>query len=70
MADPAVIKYSKCYIYKPHLNFVKDGPLKKLLAETAVVRPWFYYSLGTPVRGYYVSLLRRTIDTRVYTRFS
>jgi hypothetical protein len=31
MADFAVIKCSKCYIYKPHLNFVKDGPLKKLL---------------------------------------
>ena len=25
-----VIKCSKCYIYKPHLNFIKDGPLKKL----------------------------------------
>ena len=31
MADPTIIKYSKCYIYKPCLNFVKDGPLKKLL---------------------------------------
>ena len=31
MAKPTVIKYSKCYIYKPHFNFVKDGPLKKLL---------------------------------------
>ena len=31
MADPTTIKYSKCYIYKPRLNFVKDGPLKKLL---------------------------------------
>jgi hypothetical protein len=26
-----IIEYSKCYIYKPHLNFIKDGPLKKLL---------------------------------------
>jgi len=31
MADSTVIKYSKCYIYKPHFNFIKDGPLKKLL---------------------------------------
>ena len=31
MADPTIIKYSKCYIYKPRLNFVKDGPLKKIL---------------------------------------
>ena len=31
MADPTVIKCSKCYIYKPRLNFIKDGPLKKLL---------------------------------------
>ena len=31
MADPTIIKYSKCYVYKPHLNFIKDGPLKKLL---------------------------------------
>ena len=31
MAEPAVIKYSKCHIYKPYLNFVKNGPLKKLL---------------------------------------
>ena len=31
MADPTVIKCSKYYIYKPRLNFVKDGPLKKLL---------------------------------------
>jgi len=31
MADPTIIKCSKCYIYKPRLNFIKDGPLKKLL---------------------------------------
>ena len=31
MADPTIIKCSKCYIYKPRLNFVKDGPLKKVL---------------------------------------
>ena len=31
MADPTIIKCSKCYVYKPRLNFVKDGPLKKLL---------------------------------------
>jgi len=31
MADFTVIKYSKCYIHKPRLNFIKDGPLKKLL---------------------------------------
>ena len=31
MADLTVIKCSKCCIYKPCLNFVKDGPLKKLL---------------------------------------
>ena len=31
MADPTIIKYSKCHIYKPRLNFVKDGPLKKIL---------------------------------------
>jgi len=30
MADPTVIKYSKCYIYKPRLNFIKDSPLKIL----------------------------------------
>ena len=30
MAELTIIKYSKCYIYKPHLNFIKDGPLKKL----------------------------------------
>jgi len=26
-----IIKCSKCYIYKPRLSFIKDGPLKKLL---------------------------------------
>jgi len=31
MADPTVIECSKCHIYKPHFNFVKDSPLKKLL---------------------------------------
>ena len=31
MAKSITIEYSKCYIYKPHFNFVKDGPLKKLL---------------------------------------
>ena len=31
MAEPTVIKCSKCYIYKPRINFIKDGPLKKLL---------------------------------------
>ena len=31
MAEPTIIKYSKYYIYKSRLNFVKDGPLKKLL---------------------------------------
>ena len=31
MADPTVIKCSKCHIHKPRLNFVKDGPLKKIL---------------------------------------
>jgi hypothetical protein len=31
IADLAVIKCSKCCIYKPRLNFIKDGPLKKLL---------------------------------------
>ena len=31
ITDLTVIKCSKCYIYKPHLNFIKDGPLKKLL---------------------------------------
>ena len=31
MADPTVIKYSKCHIHKPCFNFVKDGPLKKIL---------------------------------------
>ena len=31
MADFVVIKYSKYHIYKPRFNFVKDGPLKKLL---------------------------------------
>ena len=31
MVDLTVIEYSKCHIYKPRLNFVKDGPLKKLL---------------------------------------
>ena len=31
MADSTVIKCNKCHIYKPRLNFVKDGPSKKLL---------------------------------------
>ena len=31
MVDPTIIKCSKCYIYKPRFNFIKDGPLKKLL---------------------------------------
>ena len=31
MAEPTIIKYSKHYIYKPHFNFIKDGPLKKFL---------------------------------------
>ena len=31
MADSTAIKYSKYYIYKPRLNFIKDGPLKKIL---------------------------------------
>ena len=31
MADPTAIKCSKCHIYKPRLNFIKDGPLKKIL---------------------------------------
>jgi len=31
IVDPTIIKYSKCYILKPRLNFIKDGPLKKLL---------------------------------------
>ena len=31
MVDPTVIICSKYYIYKPRLNFLKDGPLKKLL---------------------------------------
>jgi len=31
MADPTVIKCSKYYIYKPRLNFIKDGPLNKIL---------------------------------------
>jgi len=31
MAEPTTIKCSKCHIYKPYINFVKDGPLKKLL---------------------------------------
>ena len=31
MADFTVIKYSKYYIHKPCLNFIKDSPLKKLL---------------------------------------
>ena len=31
VAEPTIIKYSKCYIYKPHLNFIKNSPLKKLL---------------------------------------
>ena len=26
MAEPTIIKYSKCYIYKPRLNFVKNNP--------------------------------------------
>ena len=31
MAEPTIIEYNKCHIYKPCLNFIKDGPLKKLL---------------------------------------
>ena len=31
IAESVIIKYSKWYIYKPYLNFIKDGPLKKLL---------------------------------------
>ena len=31
MADSVVIECSKCHIYKPRFNFVKDGPLNKLL---------------------------------------
>jgi hypothetical protein len=31
MAEPTIIKCSKCYIYKHHLKFVKDGSSKKLL---------------------------------------
>ena len=31
MAELTIIKYSKCYIHKLHINFIKDGPLKKLL---------------------------------------
>ena len=31
MANLTIIKCSKCCIYKPRLNFIKDGPLKKLL---------------------------------------
>jgi len=31
MADPTAIKYSKCYIYKPRLIFIKDSSLKKFL---------------------------------------
>ena len=47
MADPTTIKCSKCYIYKPRLNFVKDSPLKKLLklyqlslAPSSAVEVW------------------------------
>ena len=31
IVDPTIIKCSKYHIYKPRLNFIKDGPLKKLL---------------------------------------
>ena len=31
MVEPTVIKCIRCHIYKPRINFVKDGPLKKLL---------------------------------------
>ena len=37
MAKPTIIKYSKYYIYKPRLNFIKDGPLKKLLSFTSYI---------------------------------
>ena len=31
MVDLSGIKCSKCCIYKPRLNFIKDNPSKKLL---------------------------------------
>ena len=52
-----------------------------LLVETAIVRPWFWASFdlvsslsrdpckGVPHLVFIISLLYRTMDTRVYTRF-
>ena len=37
MADSTVIECSKCYIYKPRLNFVKDGPLKEDFKAVLVI---------------------------------
>ena len=31
VVEPTAIKCIRCYIYKPYINFIKDGPLKKLL---------------------------------------
>ena len=47
MADFAVIKYSKCYIYKPHFNFIKNSPLKKLLklCQSYQLKTYFPYIL-------------------------
>jgi len=31
VVEPTIIKYIRCYIYKPRINFIKNGLLKKLL---------------------------------------
>ena len=66
MTDPIVIKYSKCYIHKPYLNFVKDGPLNfssklsnystyctNCLFTRLVYQPHIY-AFGVPITYLYV----------------